>query len=48
MKQIITQVKSEGPEQIWEAAASLIESLPSKSGVVQVGVDELVRMYYLS
>jgi tRNA threonylcarbamoyladenosine biosynthesis protein TsaE len=27
MKQIITQVKSEGPEQTWEAAAALMESL---------------------
>ncbi|MFL2876262.1 MAG: tRNA (adenosine(37)-N6)-threonylcarbamoyltransferase complex ATPase subunit type 1 TsaE [Pontiellaceae bacterium] len=27
MKQIITQVKTEGPEQTWEAAAALMESL---------------------
>jgi tRNA threonylcarbamoyladenosine biosynthesis protein TsaE len=27
MKQIITQVKSEGPEQTWEVAAALMESL---------------------
>ena len=48
MKQIITQVKSEGPEQIWKVAASLIRVVAFKIGRCPSRVDELVRMYYLS